>query len=406
MHCVSTSVDVFAERPYAGNPLAVVVGADYLSDETSAADCCGNELFGNDVRGSAPEHDQGYRVRIFTPAQEIASPGTQSLERRGLCAITVMQGASVPVRLQPRGGAGPRHFRVYRWWKRSGVVSRTSGHTWATCAAERIAAALGVSPEDIETKAPVQQLSAGLSAIVVPLRSLKVLDKSSLIMRHSRLWPRRIPALIYLFCSETSSPRERPMCEFFFDALGWPKTRPREWSGISRRITSWRHRLPFPIRSVLAIGARIRIRRPSLVMLRARMIGRSREVNVVSGYSDSAGRTALIQRSTSSNNGMTIYRTCAPPHPRFEQYRRVCIHAILTQGFHFKTGTPYICKILTRLLFIKRCPGVAVLHCGKITDTSKLAMVRARQTRRSPSTAYTDIETADSAIWNRCGNTE
>jgi trans-2,3-dihydro-3-hydroxyanthranilate isomerase len=27
-------VDVFAERPYAGNQLAVVVGADDLSDET------------------------------------------------------------------------------------------------------------------------------------------------------------------------------------------------------------------------------------------------------------------------------------------------------------------------------------------------------------------------------------
>jgi trans-2,3-dihydro-3-hydroxyanthranilate isomerase len=62
-------VDVFAERPYAGNQLAVVVGADDLSDVTMQELAAETNYSETTFVMSAREHDDGYRVRIFTPAR-------------------------------------------------------------------------------------------------------------------------------------------------------------------------------------------------------------------------------------------------------------------------------------------------------------------------------------------------
>jgi trans-2,3-dihydro-3-hydroxyanthranilate isomerase len=49
-------VDVFAGRPYAGNPLALVVGADDLSDEAMQPLAPKTNHPDSTIVGSAPEH--------------------------------------------------------------------------------------------------------------------------------------------------------------------------------------------------------------------------------------------------------------------------------------------------------------------------------------------------------------
>src|SRR6185503_167294 len=68
-------VDVFAEQPYAGNQLAVIVNADELADETMQKLAAEMNYSETTFVKSAPEPDQGYHVRIFTPAREIAFAG-------------------------------------------------------------------------------------------------------------------------------------------------------------------------------------------------------------------------------------------------------------------------------------------------------------------------------------------
>ena len=82
-------VDVFAERPYAGNQLAVVVGADGLSAPTMQQIAAETNYSETTFVGTARERDGGYRVRIFTPAREIAFAGHRSWVPRGSCAITL-----------------------------------------------------------------------------------------------------------------------------------------------------------------------------------------------------------------------------------------------------------------------------------------------------------------------------
>jgi hypothetical protein len=68
-------VDVFAERPYSGNQLAVVVGEQDVPEETMQLLAAEMNYSETTFVKSAPEIDGDFRVRIFTPAREIAFAG-------------------------------------------------------------------------------------------------------------------------------------------------------------------------------------------------------------------------------------------------------------------------------------------------------------------------------------------
>jgi trans-2,3-dihydro-3-hydroxyanthranilate isomerase len=274
-------VDVFAERPYTGNQLAVVVGVDDLSDETMQQFAAETNYSETTFVTSTPEHDGGHRVRIFTPAREIAFAGHPILGSAWVVRHHVEPGASGPVRLNLAVGQVPVTFelsadgRELAWFLAPPVL------LGATCAEERIAAALGVSPEDIETKAPVQQLSAGTSAMIVPLRSLKALRRCRLDLEaFAPLAGEGFPPLVYLFCSETHHSENDLCARFFFVAHG-VREDPATGNGAAFLGAYLLEHRFFPGSDLsVRIEQGYEMRRPSLVMLRARMSGGSREVSV------------------------------------------------------------------------------------------------------------------------------
>lgn len=84
-------VDVFADRRLKGNPLAVIVGADDLTDEQMLALASWTNLSETAfiLRPSAPEAD--YRVRIFTPQRELPFAGHPTL---GSCHAWLASGGA------------------------------------------------------------------------------------------------------------------------------------------------------------------------------------------------------------------------------------------------------------------------------------------------------------------------
>jgi PhzF family phenazine biosynthesis protein len=72
-------VDVFTDHPYAGNPVAVVIGADALDDAQMQRIAAWTNLSETTFvcRPSAPEAD--YRLRIFTPTGELPFAGHPTL---------------------------------------------------------------------------------------------------------------------------------------------------------------------------------------------------------------------------------------------------------------------------------------------------------------------------------------
>lgn len=117
-------VDVFAEAPYAGNQLAVVHGAEQLSDAALLA--VAREFGFSETTFPTPVDDGRYRVRIFTPGGEIPFAGHPTLgtasvlrDRGRLGAADVVQecgageigvrfeGEQVELTAAPRDRVGP-----------------------------------------------------------------------------------------------------------------------------------------------------------------------------------------------------------------------------------------------------------------------------------------------------------
>lgn len=232
--------------------------------------------------GSERAHDDGYRVRIFTPAREIAFAGHPILGTAWVVRHHVAPGASGLVRLNLAVGQVPVTFEScpdggeVAWFLAPPVLPG------GMCARERIAAAVGVSPDDVETRAPVQQFSVGsTSAIIVPLRGLDALRRSRLdLQTFAPLADEGYPPLIYLFCRQTYHSENDLCARFFFEAHG-VREDPATGNGAAfLGAYLLEHRFFSDSDLDLRIEQGYEIGRPSLVMLRARMVGRSREVSV------------------------------------------------------------------------------------------------------------------------------
>jgi len=87
-------VDVFSSRPLLGNPLAVVIGADALSDDQMAAFANWTNLSETTFLLEPKSPDADYRVRIFNPDREVPFAGHPTL---GSCHVWLASGG------QPKG---------------------------------------------------------------------------------------------------------------------------------------------------------------------------------------------------------------------------------------------------------------------------------------------------------------
>jgi len=273
-------VDVFAERAYTGNPLAVVVGANDLPDDTMQQLAAEMNYSETTFVRSAPERDGGYRVRMFTPAREIPFAGHPVLGTAWVIRHHVapriagavqlnLAAVQVPVMFENVAGAEIAWFLA---------PSITFG---ARIAAGRIAAAVQVSPQDIDAGAPVQQVSGGASAVIVPLRSLEALRRSRLdLQAFASLANEGFPPLVYLFCRETHQAGNDLCARFFFDAHGVREDPATGFGAALLGAYLLEHKLFPGTNLALRIEQGHALRRPSIVMLRARRTDHSYEVSV------------------------------------------------------------------------------------------------------------------------------
>jgi PhzF family phenazine biosynthesis protein len=84
-------VDVFSETPYLGNPVAVVLDADELGDEAMQRIATWTNLSETTFVLAPTRSDVDYRVRIFTPTQELPFAGHPTL---GTCHAWLAAGGT------------------------------------------------------------------------------------------------------------------------------------------------------------------------------------------------------------------------------------------------------------------------------------------------------------------------
>jgi trans-2,3-dihydro-3-hydroxyanthranilate isomerase len=272
-------VDVFTEKPYSGNPLAVILDADDLSIDTMQKLAAEMNFSETTFVMSAPEPNGGYRVRIFTPAREIEFAGHPLLGTAWVIRQHVAPNVSGSIDLNLNLGQVPVTFESSAEGKEVAWFLAPPMSLGPTCPPKQVAEALGVSPEDIATQTPVQQVSAGTSAILVPLHSLEALRRSRLDLEaFAPLAGQGFPPLVYLFCPETHHPQNNLCVRFFFDAHG-VREDPATGNGAAfLGIYLLAHNVDPGSVLFLRIEQGYEMRRPSLVLLRAHKMDTSQEV--------------------------------------------------------------------------------------------------------------------------------
>ena len=197
-------VDVFAEQSYSGNPLAVVIGEQLPSEETMQKIAAEMNFSETTFVSPVPEEDGGYRVRIYTPSKELAFAGHPILGTAQVLRNHVITEECSQIKLNLMESQVPVTFELADDGKEVVWFLAPQMALGALSDVEPVANALGISSDDIETKTPIQVVSAGTAAMMVPLRSLDALRKCMLnLEKYSSMLADGFPPLIYLFTDQT-----------------------------------------------------------------------------------------------------------------------------------------------------------------------------------------------------------
>jgi trans-2,3-dihydro-3-hydroxyanthranilate isomerase len=157
-------VDVFTDRPFAGNPLAVVFGADALAGDQMQALAREFNL-SETVFVLPPTSGATYRARIFTPETELPFAGHPSV---GAAVTSVRRGLAAPGRLIQECGAGSLPIEVTD----TGAATLTGGAP--TLGPDVDAGALlsmvGLAAEDLAPGGSPRRAGCGLEFTFLPVR--------------------------------------------------------------------------------------------------------------------------------------------------------------------------------------------------------------------------------------------
>ncbi len=274
-------VDVFAEQLYSGNPLAVVISEQFPSQETMQKIALEMNFSETTFVSSAPENDGGYRVKIFTPSKELAFAGHPILGTAHVLQKHASTKASSEIKLNLMESQILVTFEIDENEKEIIWFQAPEMELGALADVEPVAHALGITPDDIDTRTPLQVISAGTSAMIVPLRSLEALRKCMLNMeRYSSLLADGFPPLIYLFTQQTHHSKNNLCARFFFEAHG-VREDPATGNGAAFLGAYLLEHQFYPESDLsLRIEQGYEIHRPSLVRLRAKINNGHHEIYV------------------------------------------------------------------------------------------------------------------------------
>lgn len=156
-------VDVFTDRAYAGNPLAVVHGGDELSTAQMQAVAKEFNLSETVFALPATTSEADYRVRIFTPGSELPFAGHPSVGAAwALARAGVIRSGDV---VQECGaGLLPVHVD-----ERGARVTGGAPEVGAALDASVLAAAVGLEASDVEDAVPAGTAAAGVPYAFLPV---------------------------------------------------------------------------------------------------------------------------------------------------------------------------------------------------------------------------------------------
>lgn len=213
-------VDVFAEEKYAGNQLAVFRDADSLSDDEMQRIAREMNFSETTFIMSRTNDGSGYKVRIFTPHEEVSFAGHPTLGTAHIIRNEIAHDKQPPseIVLDLKAGVIPVTFKEESstYW-----MKQLAPEFGQELGKDTIALMLGLGPEDIDSHFPVQEVSTGLPHIIVPLKTLDSLKRAKVDRdRYFELIEETWAKPVLVFCPEPHLRQNDISVRMFADYYG------------------------------------------------------------------------------------------------------------------------------------------------------------------------------------------
>ena len=197
-------VDVFAEKKWAGNQLAVFINAKSL--RTDKMQRIAKEMNFSETTFVTSNKDQenGYDVRIFTPKNELPFAGHPTLGTAYVIQKEIIKKqvhkihlnlkvGQIPVTIQPKNN----HIDIL-WMKQK---TPFFGQKYAP---EQWAKILGLEENDFEGNYPICEVSTGVFCFIAPLKTLNAVKRAQVDLHKFYEFIKKTNAkAILIFAKET-----------------------------------------------------------------------------------------------------------------------------------------------------------------------------------------------------------
>ncbi len=283
-------VDVFAESKYTGNQLAVFRNVSRLSAEEMQN--IARETNYSETTFIIREDDEGdgFPVRIFTPSEEIPFAGHPTLGTAFIIQQEIIKSQVSELTLNLKIGKIPVFFTYKNavpdllWMKQNSPVSGKRLNY------EEIIPLLNLNPEDIDNNFPVEEISTGLPALIVPLKNLDALKRCRVNKdKYFQLIKKINARTVLVFSDQSYDERGDISVRVFADYYGVPEDPATGSANGSLAGYLLKHNYFQKDSLNLKVQQGYEINRPSLLYLKAE---KTREtINVFVG-----GRVVLVAR--------------------------------------------------------------------------------------------------------------
>jgi trans-2,3-dihydro-3-hydroxyanthranilate isomerase len=224
-----TQVDVFTQKPLAGNPLAIFPDAHGLADaemQDLAREMNLSETTFIFPRDAATERREGKKVRIFTVEAELPFAGhptlgtslylyaSQPSQKKPAEIVLDLKAGRIPVRFTADSGNAQSDRvdgRVF------GEMRQRDPEFGTPLSREDVARVIGIAVDEIPSEWPIQPVSTGLTFTIVPFRNRETLSNLKFSYIQAAEFLKKTGAnFFYFLCPERREGRLEVGARMFF----------------------------------------------------------------------------------------------------------------------------------------------------------------------------------------------
>ena len=280
-------VDVFAEAKLEGNQLAVVVDKEGWSSEQM-------QSFAKEMNFSETTFITGsdlgkmvFKVRIFTPVGELPFAGHPTLGTAYVAAKELFKKEVPDLTLDMKAGMIPVTFQKAADGQSLLWMKQLNPEFGAFHKAEEIAPMFHLSPSDIDTRFPIQEVSTGVWFYMIPLKTREALKRIKLDAESFKAYSTEKKAKWpLLFCAEPEAKENHLKARMITDWTEDPATGSANGCLAGYLV---KHRYFETPKIDIRVEQGAEIGRPSILYLRAEEVKGGIDVRV-------GGKVAMVAR--------------------------------------------------------------------------------------------------------------